>query len=384
MKLLFFFLAACSASAQVRFEERTLATDLKGGYQVIAADLNKDGRLDLIALASGMKELYWFENPAWERHVLVSGLNRMINAAALDTNGDGIPELLVAHEFANVAKNSIGIVSLVESDGDPRRPWKAREIDRIPTAHRLRVMRLRGGRAIVNAPLTEAAAEPPDYRGIVPLMFYRAPHWKREPIASTVSGVLHGILAHDWDGDGLDEVLTASFQGLHLFRQNRSGAWRQEQLSGGDPAAWPQSGSSEIVIGKLGRDRFLASIDPWHGNQVSVYRKAGMTWARQIIDATEPDGHTLHAADLDGDGRDEIIAGYRRVGRSVYYYQADGKGGSWKRHAIDRGGIAAAGCAIADFDADQRVDVACIGSATSNLKLYRNAGSAQRDARTTR
>jgi hypothetical protein len=372
--LLLLFLIASALCAQIRFEERTLASDLKGGYQVIAADLNKDGRPDLIALASGMKELFWFENPSWERHVLATGLNRMINTAALDSNGDGIPELLVAHEFANVAKNSIGIVSLLESGGDPRKPWKVREIDRIPTAHRLRVLRLGGSSAIVNAPLTEATAEPPEYRGVVPLMFYRPPEWKREPIESTVSGVLHGILVFDWDGDGKDELLTASFQGLHLFRRTRSGAWTQEQLSAGDPAPWPKSGSSEIAVGRLGKQRFLASIDPWHGNQVSVYRKSGRVWDRQVIDNTEPDGHTLHVADLDGDGRDEIVAGYRGPGRSVYYYQADGTGQQWQRHNVDKGGIAAAGCAIADFDGDRRLDIACIGSATTNLKLYRNAG----------
>jgi hypothetical protein len=372
--LLLPLLLATAVCAQIRFEERTLASDLKGGYQVIAADLNQDGRPDLVALASGMKELFWFENPSWERHVLATGLNRMINTAALDTNGDGIPELLVAHEFANTAKNSIGIVSLLESQGDPRKPWRVREIDRIPTAHRLRVLRLGGSSAIVNAPLTAATAEPPDYRGAVPLMFYRHPEWKREPIESTVSGVLHGILVFDWDGDGRDELLTASFEGLHLFRRARSGRWKQERLSEGDPAPWPKSGSSEVAVGSLGKQRFLASIDPWHGHQVSVYRKAGKGWARQVIDDTEPDGHTLHAADLDSDGRDEIVAGYRGPGRSVFYYQADRTGRQWRRHIVDKGGIAAAGCAIADFDGDQRLDISCIGSATTNLKLYRNVG----------
>lgn len=94
-----------------------------------------------------------------------------------------------------------------------------------------------------------------------------------------------------------------------------------------------------------------------------------------MISSEDHDGHTLHAADLDGDGRDELIAGFRGPTRSVYYYQADRKGAKWERHAIDKGGIAAAGCAIADFDGDRRVDVACIGSATRNLKLYRNLGS---------
>lgn len=371
MKLLFALLSIAALDAQIRFEERTLATGLKSGYQVIATDLNKDGRPDLIALASGMKELVWFENPSWQRHVLAVGVNRMINVAPLDVNGDGIPELLLAQEFANVAKNSIGVVTLLESGGDVRQPWKMREIDRLPTSHRLRPIRLKGGPAIVNAPLTGAKAEPPDYRDYNPVVYYRAPDWKRTPIDSSLQGVMHGIFVFDWNGDGKDELLSASFEGIHLHQPDKPGS-KPQRLSTGDPGAWPLSGSSEIVVGRLGKERILASIDPWHGNQISVYRKKGGQWQRQVIDNQDPDGHTLHAADLDGDGRDELIAGFRGATRSVYFYQADAKGEKWTRTAVDKGGIGAAGCAVADYDGDKRLDIACIGSSTTNLKLYRS------------
>ena len=45
------------------FETQTLADDLAGGYQVVACDVNGDGRQDLIAVASNMTDLIWFENP---------------------------------------------------------------------------------------------------------------------------------------------------------------------------------------------------------------------------------------------------------------------------------------------------------------------------------
>ena len=87
------------------FREHTIATGLKGGYQVVAADMNRDGKPDLIALASGMPELVWYENPTWDRHVIAGPFPRMINVAAYDTDGDGMPELALAYEFANVAKS---------------------------------------------------------------------------------------------------------------------------------------------------------------------------------------------------------------------------------------------------------------------------------------
>ncbi len=143
-----------------QFTPHTIATGLKGGYQVVAVDMNHDGKLDLIGLASGMTELVWYENPTWERHVIASNLPHMINLAAWDYDGDGIPEIVMAYEFANEAKKSIGIVALLRHDGDPRQPWKITEIDRLTTSHRLRWADIRGDgkKVLVNAPLTGADA----------------------------------------------------------------------------------------------------------------------------------------------------------------------------------------------------------------------------------
>src|SRR5215468_4606352 len=48
------------------------------------------------------------ENPDSKRHVLATDLSHMINLAAWGTEGDGIPEIVLAHEFANESKNSVG------------------------------------------------------------------------------------------------------------------------------------------------------------------------------------------------------------------------------------------------------------------------------------
>ena len=129
------------AAPPMRFREHTIATGLKGGYQVVPFDVNHDGKIDLIAVASGMTDLVWYENPGpekhdWERHVITSNLPRMINVAAADING--IPTLVLAYEFSMEASKSIGIVAVLTSNDDPRQPWKMAEIDRLPTSHRLR------------------------------------------------------------------------------------------------------------------------------------------------------------------------------------------------------------------------------------------------------
>ena len=128
-----------------------------------------------------MAELVWFENPTWERHVIAGGFTRLINCAGWDRDGDGIPAIMLASGFRNEANNSAGIVSLLEHDGDRRGPWKVAQIDRLTTSHRLRWADFYGNgeRVLVNARLTGAHAEAPEYRDHTPLVFYQPGGWKR-------------------------------------------------------------------------------------------------------------------------------------------------------------------------------------------------------------
>src|ERR1039457_2806755 len=368
---------ALSAHAQtIHFEEHTIASDLTGGYQVIAYDINHDGKLDLVALASGMTDLVWFENPGWQRHVIASNLPRMINCALWDIDGDGIPEIVVAYEFSMDASKSAGIVALLEHQGDPRLPWKLTEIDRLPTSHRLRWADIDGSgrKVLLNAPLTAANASAPDFRGHVPLVYYRPGEWKRTLVSDAEEGVVHGIQVIDWDGR--DEFLSAGFLGIHLYKFGKDGKWSRTEIAKGDPVPWPKSGSSDVGLGKWGKQRFIAAIEPWHGNQVAVFRKSGKSWNRAVIDDSILDGHTIVTADFLGDGRDRIVAGFRGKPYGVYLYTFDGK--KWNRQVVDQGGVSAAACVAADLDGDGTPDLACIGSATHNLKWYRTVtGSAQ-------
>ena len=359
------------AAAPATFVEHTIASDLKGGYHLVAADLNHDGRPDLIALASGMSELVWYENPGWQRHVLASGQSRMINCAVVGN------EIVLASEFSMQAKDSIGIVSVLRPGDDPREPWTVTEIDRLPTAHRLRTADIDGSGklVVINAPLTGAAAAAPDYRDQTPLVYYLPGEWKRRVISTENSGVVHGIFVTDWDGNGRQGILTASFTGIHLFRYATSGnskeaRWTRTEVAKGDTAPWPKSGSSDIAVGHIGKTRFLAAIEPWHGNQVAVYTQRGAQWEREVLDTSLNDGHTILAADLNGDGADEIVAGFRGQPRSVYLYSYDAAAKQWTRSDLGKGGMGAAACTVVDLNQDGRPDIACIDS--TRLKWYEN------------
>jgi len=363
------------SNSQAEFVAHEIGTGLRGGYQVVIADLNKDGKPDIIALASGLPELLWYENPGWQKHVLATGVSQLINASVYDIDGDGIPEVAIAQGFTTSTKTSKGQVGLLTHGADVTQPWTYKEIDAVPTAHRLRWVDADGAgkKMLMMAPLIGMDSAAPDYKTPVSIFFYRAPDWKREVVTDAFTGLIHGIEPMPWEGVRGQAVLSAGFMGIYLHRF-ANGKWTPTELTKGDPQPWPKSGTSDVALGHLGNKKFLATIEPWHGNEIAIYTQAGSAWNRQQIDDSITDGHAIVTADIDGDGRDEVIAGQRGGARSVILYSPSADGATWSRRVIDEGGMAGAGCAAADLNGDKKPDIVCIGTATANLKWYENVG----------
>jgi hypothetical protein len=253
---------AAPADPPAPFTSHVVATGLRGGYQVVAADMTRDGRVDLIGLGSQMTELLWYENPSWTPHVITRDAPRMINVAAADTDGDGIPELGLAYDFTTRPQPGVGKVAILKANGDPRELWTLTEIDAIPTSHRVRFARVDGRTLLINAPILGAMSRDgfndPDHTP-TPLRVYGPPSWNPETITMANLGVVHGLYTGDWDGDGRDDVLTAGYVGVFAHSLGKDGAWTRVELAKGDPAPWPQGGASDIAVGMLNGRRFFVT-----------------------------------------------------------------------------------------------------------------------------
>ena len=391
-----FLLSSCllfgagKPSGPVKFQTHVIEAEIPGGYAVVVTDMNKDGRPDVIGMTSRIKELAWYENPSWERHVMIQDMSGLVNMAAHDIDGDGIPEISIENEFSMVPANSRGLVWVLQHQGDPRQLWKATPVDELTTSHHVAWADVDGDgdKELINAPLIGAKALKPKYEDNVPVVYYHVPKnlqgkWERLLVDDQLTGVLHRVRVVQWDDDKREELLTAGFDGIFLHDPAGKGdkvRWENTQLSSGHKELPTTAGSSDVAVGHLNKTRMLASVEPWHGHEVVVYTEdMSGRWQRRIIFDQLTEGHEVCVGDFNGDGRDDIVAGDRARGKvassHVFYSQDDG-GTEWHHEVLDHLGMSASGCAVADMNGDGRVDIAQIGGATHNIKWYENLGPA--------
>lgn len=382
-------LLAAPAAGPVTFEPHDIDPKLPGAYAVNVADFNKDGRIDVIANSLGARELAWYQNPTWERHVIVGDMAQIVNQAPEDLNGDGIPELAFQSSFAMQAAKSEGVNWIARSTGLGQ-PWKAERVDAFPTSHHVIWADLDGDgkKELINAPLIGPASLAPTYdQDRAPVFWYSQNDWKRHVITESVPGIIHRVRAVKWDGGRRDQILVASFEGIVLYRATGSGAsmtFEKVVLSAGhDSEKAPRLGASDVGAGLQDGRRFFASVEPWHGNEVVIYSAAANKWTRRVIFDKVGAGHEVAVVDLNGDGRDDVVANDNSRptpnnpkapfgGVHVFYAPDDVAKGEWiYRRIEDTAGMNS--CVGVDINNDRRNDLVC-GGASGAVRWYENKG----------
>lgn len=113
-----------------------------------------------------------------------------------------------------------------------------------------------------------------------------------------------------------------------------------------------------------------------HGNEVAVYLLGEQPERYPLTDNLNQ-GHALAAADLLGLGRDQVVAGWRnqnadgKVGIKLFIPE-DESGTHWAEHLIDDNNMAAEDLVVADLNGNGRLDIIAAGRATNNLIIYWN------------
>jgi hypothetical protein len=383
-------LAATFVAGTPQFQRHEIA-DFHDGYQATIADVNGDGRPDVLVLSISQNLVVWFENPTWKRHI-IANTPANIDMAPYDIDGDGRPEIVLASGFYFDDGTRGGDLQWLKPNRDSNRPWKLHPIAVDPVVHRVRWGDLDGdGRPeLVHIPFYGPGSKGLNSMKPAHLWAFRLPaHPETDPwpvwkIDETLT-MIHGAYVRDIDGDGRAEILTASREGIHRFDWEGAGAkahWCKRHLAAGatpvgDRPDAPR-GSSEVAFGTMGKNRpFLAAIEPWHGNQVVAYFPPGKKaskdafWTRHVLVSSFDQGHGLAVADLAGDGRDEIIAGCRGKNHCLVMFVPNEAGNGFRQVEIDK--TMTVDCTlVADINGDGRPDLVVVGGASNKVVWYEN------------
>jgi hypothetical protein len=117
-----------------------------------------------------------------------------------------------------------------------------------------------------------------------------------------------------------------------------------------------------------------------HGTNLVVYLDPSTPglWSRRVLDSTLVDGHALACGDLAGSGGDQVVVGWRAMGKPnvkvgiKLFTPTDAGGREWQQALVDDNGMACEDLLLADLDGNGRLDIVAAGRATKNVKIYLN------------
>lgn len=361
------------------FEAETLDDDVAIGYGLQIGDVDGDGDEDI--LLADKNEIVWYRNGDWQRFVMAADLTERDNVCitARDLNGDGQVEVAVGANWnpGNTSDpEASGSVHYLIRPDDPTERWEPVTLPNEPTVHRMHWTKMGDDRyALVVLPIHGWENENAEGPGVRILAYVKPENprqvWEKILIDDRLN------LTHNFHPRPLgerDRLYIGGRQGA-ITAVPQNGMWQRQS------AEWmegigEEEGVSEIRYGSLGDTEFITTIEPFHGNTVNVYVGGENGRHHELTDAFNQ-GHALAAADLLGLGRDQVVAGWRdaneagNVGIRLFVPQGE-DGAEWIEHEIDTNSMATEDLKVADLDGDGRLDVIASGRDTQNLIVYWN------------
>ena len=206
--------------------------------------------------------------------------------------------------------------------------------------------------------------------------------WATETIDEALH-LTHNFQPVKWSRQTAEELLVAGKEGVfHLVPEAKG--WKRVQLAGNTPGQTNFTGAGEVRVGKSGDGKsFIATVEPMHGNQLVVYtapvgNDRDSLWRRHVLDDGLVDGHALACADLLGLGSDQILVGWRAMNKPgvkvgiKLFTPLDREAKDWQAALIDDNTMACEDLTMADLNGDGKLDIVAAGRATKNVKIYFN------------
>ena len=331
-----------------------------------AADLDGDGKRDIVTGG------WWYQNPGkvgepWRRSPVGAPFHNF--ATLLDVDNDGSPDLL-----GTQGKGSAN---------DSRLVWARNDGSGHFTVH--------GNMPAVSGDFLQGVAVFPPGKGPVQV----ALSWHKAKNGLQLVGPPGGnarvdraswtwrkaseesqdeqLTAADIDRDGIVDLLA----GTWWFHNDGNGTWTKHVLNAteGDP--------DRNRLGDMNGDGRLDALVGFEAvnvpGKVAWYEQPvdpkGI-WSEHVIDNVVGP-MSLDLADIDGDGDLDVIVGehnYAKPQTAVLWIleNADGQGLMWKKHAIHTGDEHHDGARVVDIDDDGDLDIISIGWSHGRVLVYEN------------
>lgn len=359
---------------QSPFKSQVLDTEIAIGYGVAIGDVDGDGKPDI--LLADKKEIVWYQNGDWKKHVIVENLTASDNVciAAQDIDGDGKVEIAVGAQWnpgeTSDTTKSGAVFYLIRPD-DPTQEWTPKQLHHEPTTHRMRWMKNGKSSYLIVVPLHGRGNSNGEGAG-VKVLAYKFPkdpsgNWKYEVIDESMH-LTHNLVVIGKESD--NAILLGGKEGVMMIKKEGI-SWSTI------PFPLPGNGGvGELRMGTSEKQtHFLATVEPMHGNQLVANDL--VTETRTVLSDQLKDGHALAVGDFLGLGSDQIAVGWRLPNEAgefgvKLFVPKNGSFADFEEIWIDRNGMACEDLQAADLDGDGKLDLIASGRSTKNLKIYWN------------
>jgi len=335
-----------------------------GSLSLFAADLDRDGNLDLLSASSSDDRVAWYRN-ASSHNTISREADRPLSVFAADVDGDGDLDALSASEnddkiawYENTdGAGSFGSQQVISTAADYAQSVSGADVDGD------------GDVDVLSASANDdkiAWYENTDGAG----------SFGSQQVISTAADGATSVFAADVDQDGDLDVLSASRNDDKIaWYENTDGAGSfgsQQLISAAANGAW--SVIAADLDGDADLDVLSASRDDdkiaWYENTDG----AGSFGGQQVISAAANGASSVVAADLDGDGDLDVLSASLYDDKIAWYENTDGAGNfgteqvilMWPEFFTLVGAVVAA-----DLKGDGDLDVLFFGWSLSQLAIFR-------------